>query len=333
MISGFACHNPKEALKPLAYEPGPLGDDEVEVKVTHCGICHSDIHLIDNDWGISSYPFIPGHEIVGTISAKGKNVREREIGQRVGIGWQRASCGACDMCRAGLENLCAKSAATCVGHHGGFAEAARADWRFAIPLPDRLASGAAAPLLCGGVTVYSPFRTHNVGQGMNVAVVGIGGLGHMALQFASARGCRVTALSTSKNKEAEAKSFGAEKFLLSNDMAAMRDAADTMDFILVTASGDVDISALMNLLKTRGKLCIVGAIPTPLSVHAFTLIGGEKSIVGSAIGSPAAIKEMLEVAAAKNIAAKIETAPMPSVNAALDKVRANAVRYRMVLEN
>lgn len=331
MINGFACYNPKEKMRAFAYEPGPLGENEVEVRVTHCGICHSDIHLIDNDWKISSYPFIPGHEIVGTVSAKGKNVRNLDIGRRVGVGWQCGSCGVCTSCQSGNENLCSQSLATCVGRHGGYAEAVRSDAKFAIPIPDGLDSAATAPLLCGGVTVYSPLRMHQVRDGMAVGVVGIGGLGHLALQFAKARGCRVTALSTSANKSAEAKNFGAENFLLTTDAAAMRDAAESLDFILVTASADIDIAGLLALLKPFGKICVVGALPKPMLIPAMSLIQGCKSIVGSAIGAPETIREMLDIAVRHKVAARIETVAMAEVNAALDKVRANQARYRMVL--
>jgi alcohol/geraniol dehydrogenase (NADP+) len=333
MINGFACFNPKEAVRAFAYEPGTLGHDEVEIRVSHCGICHSDIHLIDNDWKISSYPFIPGHEIVGTVTAKGKNVTGMDIGTRVGVGWQSNSCGTCAQCTTGNEPLCNKNQATCVGHHGGYAEAVRSNYRFAIPLPNNLDSAATAPLLCGGITVYNPFRMHNVRDGMAVGVVGIGGLGHLGLQFAKARGCRVTALSTSPNKEAEAKNFGAEQFLLTNDQAAMRDAASSMDFILVTASADVDVGGFLNLLKPFGKICVVGALPKPMQIAATDLIHGYKSIVGSVIGSPDAIRDMLDVAAKHKVAAQVETVAMTEVNAALDKVRANQARYRMVLAN
>lgn len=332
MIKGFACTNPRATLSDFAYDAGTLGDYEVEMQVTHCGICHSDVHLIDNDWGISRYPFIPGHEIVGTVAAKGKNV-SLALGARVGIGWQCNSCGTCEFCKAGMENHCKQNQPTCVGHHGGYAAAVRADQRFVIPIPDALDSAQAAPLLCGGVTVFTPFHVHDIGSGAKVGVVGIGGLGHLALQFARARGCIVTALSGNASKEAEARHFGATHFLLTSDQSALQQAQGSLDFILVTASGDVDVPALVDLLRPRGKLCVVGALPSPMQLRAGQLIHGDKSVVGSNIGAPEVIRLMLETAAKHKVAAQIETMPMAEVNAALDKVRAGQARYRIVLAN
>lgn len=331
MIQGFACHNPRQPLQDFSYEAGALGDNDIEIAVTHCGICHSDIHLIDNDWGISSYPFIPGHEIIGTVAAVGSKVTDFTVGSRVGLGWQANSCGKCDFCTAGLENLCGRNQPTCVGRHGGYAEKVRANQRFVFAIPDALDSAQAAPLLCGGVTVYAPLHNHNIGAGAKVGIVGIGGLGHLALQFGHARGCIVTAISSNASKEAEARSFGADTFLLNNDAKALRAATGSFDFIMITASADVDVPALLALLKPRGKLCVLGALPSPLQIPAFALIGGEKSVVGSPIGSPAVIRAMLADAAKHGVAAKIETMPMSSVNAALDKVRAGQARYRLVL--
>ena len=183
-----------------------LGPHDVEIRISHCGICHSDVHLVDGDWGMGSYPMVPGHEIVGTVAALGPEVRHLEAGARVGVGWQRGACLACESCGAGDENLCAENEATCVGHHGGFADRIRLDGRFAFPIPEGLASENAAPLLCGGATVYSPLRRW-VKPSMRVGVVGIGGLGHLGLQFARAMGCEVTAISSTPDKEAEARSL------------------------------------------------------------------------------------------------------------------------------
>ncbi len=332
MLKGFACNNPRAPVSAFSYDAGTLGDNEVEIKITHCGICHSDVHLIDNDWGISRYPFIPGHEIVGTVAAMGKNVK-LTIGERVGLGWQCDSCGTCEFCRAGMENHCKQNQPTCVAHHGGYADGVRANARFVIPIPAALDSAVAAPLLCGGVTVFTPLHVHNVQADAKVGVVGIGGLGHLALQFAKARGCIVTAISTNAKKEAEARRFGASAFLLSNDRAALEAAKSSFDFILVTASADVDVPQLLDLLRPRGKLCVVGALPSPMQVSAGQLIHGDKSVVGSNIGAPEVIRLMLETAASHGVAAKIETMPMSEANAALDKVRAGQARYRIVLEN
>ncbi len=183
-IQGLAAHAAGAELLPYRYDPGKLGAQEVEIAITHCGICHSDLHLICNDWGISHYPFIPGHEIVGTVAAVGSDVRSLQVGQRVGLGWQSNSCGECEWCTRGMENLCPSSEGTCVHRNGGYAERVRANARFVIPIPEALKSEHAAPLLCGGITVYNPLRTHGVNPSSRVGVIGIGGLGHMAIQFA-----------------------------------------------------------------------------------------------------------------------------------------------------
>lgn len=332
-IHGHAAFEAKQALKPLSYEPGPLGPYDVEVRIEVCGICHSDIHLIDNDWAMSRYPFIPGHEIVGTVSALGDQVAHLHKGQRVGIGWQAGSCLQCEWCQRGSENLCPHSSATCVGRHGGYADAVRADSRFAFAIPDGLDSAAAAPLLCGGVTVYSPLRHFGARPWSRVGVVGIGGLGHMAIKFANAFGCEVTALSSSPAKEEESRSLGARHFLLTSDPARMADAAGSLDFILTTPPADLDWTGLVNVLRPQGTLCVVGAPGMAvLNVPPILLLLGEKKICGSNTGGRATIEEMLGFAARHRIGATVEVMPMAQVNAALDKVRAGKARYRMVLK-
>ena len=193
-IHGLAAHAAGAELLPFRYEPGKLGPQEVEIAITHCGICHSDIHLISNDWGISQYPFIPGHEVVGNVAAVGDEVSSLKVGERVGLGWQSNSCGTCEWCTRGMENLCPAAEGTCVHRNGGYADSVRANARFAIPIPEALASEHAAPLLCGGITVYNPLRTHGVNPSSRVGVIGIGGLGHMAIQFAKVFGAEVTAV-------------------------------------------------------------------------------------------------------------------------------------------
>ena len=200
-IHGLAVHAAGAQLVPYRYDPGELKANEVEVRISHCGICHSDIALIDNDWGFSKYPFIPGHEIVGTVSAVGAGVKDRTVGERVGIGWQADSCGICEWCRQGDEHLCAQAQPTCVGRNGGYADSVRVNSKFAIPVPKSLDSENVAPLLCAGITVYTPLRNHGVRPSSRVGIVGIGGLGHLGIQFAKTFGAEVTALSTSKDKE------------------------------------------------------------------------------------------------------------------------------------
>ncbi len=332
-IHGLAVHAAGAQLLAYKYDPGELKGDEVEVKISHCGVCHSDVHLIDNDWGISKYPFIPGHEIVGTVTAVGGLVRDRKAGERVGIGWQADSCGICEWCRRGEEHLCAKSQPTCIGRNGGYAERIRVNARFAIPVPEALESENVAPLLCGGITVYSPLRNHGVRPSSRVGVIGIGGLGHMGLQFARAFGAEVTAFSTSKEKEKEARQMGAHKFVNTRDTGALKKVAGCFDFILSTVSADQDWPGYVQALRPKGMLCVVGASPTPIQVSAMSLIGGQKAISGSPSGSPADLAEMLDVAARHGVKAVTERFAMAKANDAIAKVKKNQVRYRAVLAN
>ncbi|MCP4684402.1 MAG: NAD(P)-dependent alcohol dehydrogenase [bacterium] len=332
-FSGFAATKAGGKLEPFKYDPTPLGPDDVEIEITHCGICHSDIHLVNNDWGISEYPLLPGHEIVGTVVETGSAVSGLEPGTRVAVGWQCGACLVCDQCVSGEDNLCAESQATCVGHYGGFADRVRVDSRFAFVLPDGLESETAAPLMCAGITVYSPFKHFGVRPSSRVGVIGIGGLGHLALQFANAFGCEVTAFSTSKAKAEEAIILGAHHFVDTSDEAALDKAAGSIDFLLSTVNADLDWNAYMGVLRPNGMLCVVGVTPNPIAVHPMALIMGRKAISGSPIGSRATIREMLDFAARHGIQAQTETIPMSQVNEAMERIKANKARYRMVLAN
>ena len=332
-IQGLAAHAAGAELLPFRYDPGQLGSQEVEIGITHCGICHSDIHLISNDWGISHYPFIPGHEIIGTVTAMGSEVRSLKLGQRVGLGWQANSCGQCEWCTRGMENLCPDSVATCVHRHGGYAERVRANARFVIPIPEALDSEHAAPLLCGGITVYNPMRTHGINPSSRVGIVGIGGLGHLAIQFARVFGAEVTAFSTSAAKEDEARGLGAHNFVNTRESKAMKEVAGTQDFILSTINADQDWGVYIQTLRPTGTLCFVGVPPSPVAVHAFPLISGLRSISGNPTGSPYRLREMLDVAARHGVHAQTESFPMAKANEAIEKVKKNKVRYRAVLAN
>jgi alcohol/geraniol dehydrogenase (NADP+) len=332
-IHGLATHAAGAQLLPYKYDPGDLAPNEVAVKISHCGVCHSDLHLIDNDWGISQYPFIPGHEIVGTVTEVGSAVLDRKVGERVGIGWQADSCGICEWCRRGEEHLCPQSQPTCVGRNGGYADNIRVNSRFAIPVPKSLESENVAPLLCGGITVYAPLRNHLARPSSRVGVVGIGGLGHLALQFANAFGCEVTALSTSKDKEAEALELGAHHFVSTRDTGALRKIAGSFDIVLSTVSADQDFQSFVGALRPKGTLVVLGASPSPLQILGFSLISGQKAIAGSPTGSPSDLNEMLDIAARHNIKAITERFAMKDANQAVAKVKKNQVRYRAVLAN
>ena len=332
-IQGLAVHAAGAELLPYHYDPGSLGQQEVEIAITHCGVCHSDLHLISNDWGISQYPFIPGHEIVGAITAVGTDVKGLEIGQRVGLGWQSNSCGICEWCTRGMENLCPLLEGTCLHRHGGYADSVRANARFVIPIPDALSSEHAAPLLCGGITVYSPLRTHCVNPASRVGIVGIGGLGHIAIQFARVFGAEVTAFSTSAGKEKEVRDLGANNFVNTRESKAMKEMVGTQDFILTTITADQDWGIYIQALRPTGTLCFVGVPPSPVTVQAFPIIAGLRSISGSPVGSPHRLKEMMDVAARHGVKAQTESFPMAKANEAIEKVKKNKVRYRAVLTN
>ena len=332
-IQGFAVHAAGAQLLPYKFDPGDLKPEEVEVRISHCGVCHSDVHLIDNDWGLSRYPFIPGHEIVGIVTAVGTSVKDRQAGERVGIGWQADSCGICEWCRRGREKMCAKAQPTCVGRNGGYADRIRVNGRFAVAVPEVLESENVAPLLCGGITVYNPLRDHEVRPSSRVGVIGIGGLGHLGLQFARAFGAEVTAFSTSKDKEAEARRLGAQHFINTRDTSALKKVAGSFDFLLSTVSADGDWQGYVHALRPQGTLCFVGVPPSPASLQVFSLIGGQRSVAGSATGSPTDLQEMLDVAARHGVKAITERFAMAKANDAVARVKKNQVRYRAVLVN
>jgi uncharacterized zinc-type alcohol dehydrogenase-like protein len=329
-VVAYAAHSPGESLQAWAYEPGPLNRNDVELDVTHCGVCHTDVHLIDNDFGLSTYPLVPGHEIVGTITEVGQAAGDLAVGQRVGVGWQRAACNECEWCRQGSQNLCAESRPTPLAGYGGFANRLRADHRFAIPIPDTLPSAFAAPLLCAGITVYAPL-SRLVNPASRVGVVGIGGLGHLAVQFARAMGAEVFAFSTSVDKKEEAEELGAHHFVVSSDEAQMKRIAGGLDVLLSTATANLDWDAWLRVLRPNGTFCLVGGSPGPIVLPTLPMIFGQYSFTGSIIGSPHKIGEMLRFAAVHNIRPAIEILPLEQVNEALAKVRMNRARYRMVL--
>lgn len=332
-VRAFAASKPKGDLTPFEFDPGPLGDDQVEVAVSHCGICHSDLSMLDNEWGMTKYPLVPGHEAAGTIKAVGKNVTSLKPGQTVGVGWFSGSCMTCRQCLAGDQNLCAKGEGTIIGRHGGFAETVRCHWAWAVPLPDGLDPAKAGPLFCGGITVFNPFVQFDVRPTQRVGVVGIGGLGHLALQFANKWGCEVTAFSSSAGKTDEAKRLGAHAVVNSTDDKAMAKLAGTLDLVLVAVNVPLNWGAYINALAPRGRLHFVGAVTKPISVAAFPIIMGQKSISGSPLGSPVTTATMLDFCSRHGIAPVTETFPMSRVNDAIAHLRAGKARYRTVLEN
>jgi alcohol/geraniol dehydrogenase (NADP+) len=330
-IKGYAAKGPKQALEPFEYEPGPLGRHEVEVKVSHCGICHSDLAMIDNDWGFTAYPLVPGHEAVGHVSAIGSDVEGLKVGQRVGVGWHNGSCGHCEWCGRGLESLCAQERATIVHHHGGWAESVRVDGKFAVPIPDAIESNVAGPFMCAGSTVFTPMVRYGVTPTMRTAVVGIGGLGHLAVQFLAAFGCEVTAISSSHSKDEEARQIGASRFIATKGTDELKKAAGTFDFIICTVGADLPWDEYVAALRPQGRLVLVGIPDTQLKITPFPLLY-EKSVSGAQCGSPGDTTSMLDFAARNRVRPVVESFKMDEVNKALDHVRAGKARYRVVLE-
>ncbi len=332
MIKGYAATEPKGKLQPFEFDPGPLGDTEVEIKVESCGLCHSDLSMVDNEWGTSQYPLVPGHEVIGTVAALGPHAQGLTVGQRVGLGWFASSCLTCEWCKSGNHHLCASAVGTIVGHHGGFAERVRASAAWVIPLPEALSPQTAGPLMCGGITVFNPLLLRQVKPTARVGVVGIGGLGHMALKFAHAWGCEVTAFSGSPDKEAEAKGFGADHFINSRDPEAIKKAASSFDFILSTVNASLDWQAYIEALGPMGCLHLVGVVPQPIGVPLFPLLAGQKSLSASPTGSPTAIATMLDFAARHQIEPTVENYRFSEINAALERLRHGQPRYRIVLQ-
>lgn len=327
----WAALSPGDRLQQHQVTCGPLGAEEVEIRVESCGICHSDLSMIDNHWGMSTYPLVAGHEVIGVVEKTGIAVKGVKIGDRVGLGWFAGSCLSCTPCMSGRHQLCGASEQTIVGRHGGFAERVRAHWSWAIPLPAALDARKAGPLFCGGITVFAPIIDGGVKPTDRVGVIGIGGLGHLALQFLDKWGCHVTAFTSSAEKAEEARALGADEVLDSRNTDAMKQAAGRFDFILSTVNVPLDWSEYLNLLGPDGTLHFVGAVLEPVAVPAFSLIGGRKKITGSPLGSPATVRTMLDFAARHGIAAQTEDFAMAEVNQALDHLRAGKARYRLVL--
>ncbi len=331
MIKAYAALEAGAELKPFEYDPGPLGSQDVEIEVEHCGICHSDLSMLDNDWGMTQYPFVPGHEVVGKISAVGANVTGLTVGQRVGLGWHAGYCMTCPSCMQGDHNLCATSQGTIVGRHGGFAERVRAHEASVIPLPKGVDSESAGPLFCGGITVFNPLLQFDVKPTDSVGVIGIGGLGHIALQFLNAWGCNVTAFTSSEAKKAEALEMGAHHTINSRDPEEIAAAAGQFDLIISTVNVKLDWNAYIGTLRPKGRLHFVGATLEPLDLGVFPLIMAQRSVSGSPVGSPDAIAKMLEFAALHDIKPVVERFRLDQVNEALARLRSGKARYRIVL--
>lgn len=332
-IRAWAAHEAGGPLHAHEFSWGALADEWVEVAVEYCGICHSDLSMLDNEWGRSSYPLVPGHEIVGRVVACGARAQRVQVGDRVGIGWFVGSCNCCAPCIAGQQHLCGRTQETIVGRPGGFAERVRAHWLWAEPLPEAIDPAAAGPLFCGGATVFSPIQEFDVRPTDRVGVVGIGGLGHLAVQFLKAWGCEVTAFTSSEAKAEEARRLGAHRIVNSRDKGSLKAEAGRYDFVLVTVNVALDWMAYVQALAPKGRLHFVGAVLEPVQLAAFGLIGGQKSVSGSPMARPATVAKMLAFCARHGIAPWVNEFAMSSVNEAIEHLRAGRARYRVVLKS
>ncbi|WP_299768229.1 NAD(P)-dependent alcohol dehydrogenase [uncultured Dokdonia sp.] len=332
-VHAYAATEAKGKLTPFTYELGTLGSEEVDIKVHYCGLCHSDMSMINNDWGMSTYPLVPGHEVIGEVIAAGDHVKNVTVGDKVGLGWTSASCMSCQQCMSGEHHLCGASETTIVGRHGGFADHVRGHWSWAIPLPDGIDLSKAGPLLCGGITVFNPIIISGVLPTDRVGVIGIGGLGHMALKFLKHWGCEVIAFSSNPDKEAQILEMGATKVINSRSPEALESIAGSLNFILNTTNVTLDWNSYLTTLAPKGKFHTVGAGLEPLAIPAFSLIGGEKSIGGSPIGSPSTTKTMLDFCVRHDIYPTVEEFPMNQVNEALTHLEEGKARFRVVLKN
>ncbi|KAK9163426.1 hypothetical protein Syun_004328 [Stephania yunnanensis] len=338
---GWAARDTSGVLSPFKFSRRETGEEDVAFKVLYCGICHSDLHANKNEWGSSMYPLLPGHEIVGEVTEVGSNVTKFKVGDKVGVGCVVGSCHACDNCRNDLENYCPKLIFTynSIDHdgtvtYGGYSNFMVANEHFVLRIPEGLPLDAAAPLLCAGITVFSPLKFNGLTEpGTSIGVVGLGGLGHVAVKFAKAMGAKVTVISTSSAKEKEAIEYlGADAFIVSKNPQQMRAAMGTMDGIIDTVSAVHALLPLIGLLKFHGKLVMLGIPDKPLELPVSPLIFGRKIVTGSCIGGLKETQEMLDFAAKHNITADIEVVSMDYVNTAMERLAKGDVRYRFVID-
>ncbi|KAF6163386.1 hypothetical protein GIB67_029235 [Kingdonia uniflora] len=338
---GWAAKDNSGVLSPFNFSRRDIGADDVGIKILYCGVCHSDLHSIKNDWGDALYPIVPGHEIVGKVTKVGTNVEKFKVGDHVGVGVIVGSCGNCETCKQDLENYCPQKILTynTVDHdvtktYGGYSDTVVVNKNFVLRFPDNMPLDAGAPLLCAGITVYSPMKYYGMTEpGKHLGVVGLGGLGHVAVKLGKAFGLKVTVISTSLSKEKEAvERLGADSFLVSRDPEKMKAAMGTMDYIIDTVSAVHLLGPLLGLLKMHGKLITVGLPNVPLELSIFPLVMGRKLIGGSAFGGIKETQEMLDFCAKHNVTADIELIKMEDINTAMERLVKADVRYRFVID-
>jgi len=337
----YAAQSPDARLAPFQIERRELRPLDVQFEILFCGVCHSDIHMARNEWKQTIYPVVPGHEIVGRVTAVGDKVTKFKAGDLAGVGCLVDSCRQCANCKKGLEQYCTVgNVLTYSGRdrvngditYGGYSKQIVVDEDFVLRISDKLPLAQVAPLLCAGITTYSPLRHWGVGKGHKLGVVGLGGLGHMAVKLGASFGAEVTMLSTSPDKEADARRLGAHKFALTKDAAQMKKLGGYFDFIIDTVSAKHDYNAYLSLLATDGVMMCVGAPPTPAEIGIFTLIGGRRSLTGSGIGGLAETQEMLDYCAKHGISSDIEMIDIANINEAYERMLKSDVRYRFVID-
>ena len=338
---GYAAQDPKTPLGPFSFDRREPGPHDVQFDILYCGVCHSDLHQIRDDWGGSIFPMVPGHEIVGRVTTVGSDVSKFKVGDLAGVGCLVDSCRHCDNCEDGLEQYCLNGHSQTYNGleqdhktptYGGYSNFIVVDEAFVLHVDERLDLAAVAPLLCAGITTYSPLRHWNVGAGHKVAVLGLGGLGHMAVKFAASFGAEVTVLSTSPGKEEDAKRLGAHKFVVTKDPEQLKGVQGYFDFIIDSVSAPHDYNMYLGMLKTNGVHICVGAPPTPSAIAAFSLIPGRKSLAGSMIGGLPETQEMLDYCAEHGITSDIELIDMKDIEIAYERMLKGDVRYRFVID-
>ncbi|XP_047324329.1 probable cinnamyl alcohol dehydrogenase 6 [Impatiens glandulifera] len=341
-VTGWAAHEQSGKVTPYTFKRRENGINDITIEVLYCGICHTDLHYINNDWGITMYPVVPGHEITGVVTKIGSNVKNFIVGDKVGVGCPAASCLECEFCTTDRENYCDQIQFTYNGifwdgsiTYGGYSTMLVADHRYVVKVPENLPMDAAAPLLCAGITVYSPFKDSGLldSPGKKIGVIGLGGLGHVAVKFGKAFGHHVTVISTSPLKEKEARDrLGAHDFIVSTNPQQMKAGKRTLDFILDTVSAHHSLGPYLELLKVEGTLSIVGAPDKPIDLPSFPLIFGKRSVKGSMTGSIKETQEMMDVCGKYNITCDIELVKTDKINEALLRLSKNDVRYRFVID-
>ena len=340
-IKAYSASASKARVLPTEIERRPVGTNDVQIAIEHCGVCHTDIHFVNNDWGMTHYPVVPGHEIVGRVTEVGSAVSNFQVGDRAAIGCLVDSCGVCSNCEKGLEQYCLNGFTATYNSetqdpggftYGGYSQSIVAKESFVLKVPDSLNGPGIAPLLCAGITTYSPLKNWKIGPESKVGVIGLGGLGHMGVKFSHALGAHTTMITSSEQKGEDALLLGADEVLLSSSVDAVVQEAGSFDFLLNTVPVNHDLTPYLELLKTNGTMCVVGAVEPLSQVNAAQLIFGRRSLSGSLIGGIAETQEMLNFCGEKNILSEVEVIRMDEINDAYTRMQKNQVKYRFVLD-